>query len=805
MATRDGLERFVFKAVSEHGLDKEEGVMDSFVANLRRILWRPTVLAVAGASAIVVSGEVGAQANQRLDSINVYGGVRAQGILQTPALTEVYYTSDAQGNAGPPLAGTHDLKSCQGTGPRGLYCLDVDGSASSVLRWANPDEVATATTEFTCANLGLTNCTSITVDLGGNVWVAGQRGTTYSLVKAVRTVGDAQVCVAAAADSNPAAWTKIAAGTYCYRDYASGRPRIYALSMIDGKAAGVFHGYGPGVLALEDPAPGIAMFYQDTAPTPPLSTNAPIVIYNKFGTSLQTGEVLRGLTLLQLPSANPVRNFAMVVSSDGDVLGYELGANKAFDTGFRLNSTTLAATEGPSCAAAATGGQFDLRASQRTRRTYFASGTCVAGYDPTFTTNKNLPVVFQTASKSFGLAADATLAGVAVSPGIEIDFVRDGCTGPPPGCTLIPDGTDNNTEVGASLAQIQLATSASGWVYYLVDGFLDCRYVATPRPAVCANGVINPDGSIDNLGTGNPTMQYLRVDLQMPDEIKQAFPGGLPPMLLQPDYAAPEPYTFGAIFGIPEEGLTYRDTFDGSFDIGDLIGKSFGCGGTQLPANSQVPPGPDIVVNISEQAPTVGAYGVLHPVNGPPSIGTSQWVSMLLNDACTNPTSLAGTRGSGFFYGLVLSPKFKNQAGTKWLWPDSAYALVLRSLFRDFTDHLYTYACQNLDAPAGSPAPWSETTCYQLQKDWPVVLDKGEKCVDASDQPKNSSGKEACSSFETQFEPFKLQVANAPLQFGAPDPWNRVGEAKARMIVLSYMYYEQFKKSLKQNGFVNPN
>jgi len=781
--------------------------MDSFVAILRRTLLRPSVLGVAAVAAFCATGAVSAQnVNQRLDSINVFGGARVQGIVQTPELTEVYYTSNTDGSAGPPLAGTHDLKSCQGAGPRGLYCLDVDGTASSVLRWANPDEVTTAATEFTCAHLGLTNCTSITVDLGGNVWVAGQRGATYSLVKAVRTVGDAQVCVAAAADSNPGAWTKTAAGTYCYRDYASGRPRIYALSMIDGKAAGLFHGYGPGVLALEDPAPGIAMFYQDTAPTPPLATNAPIVIYDKFGTSLQTGEVLRGLTLLQLASANPVRNFAMVVSSHGDVLGYELGANKAFETGFRLDSTTLAATTGPSCAAAATGGQFDLRASQRTRRVYFASGTCVAGYDPVLTNKQNQPVVFQAASKSFGLAADATLAGVAVSPGIEIDFVRDGCTGPPPGCTLVPDGTDTNGFVAASLAQIQLATSASGWVYYLVDGFLDCRYVAKPRPAVCANGVINPDGSIDgDLGTGNPTLQYLRVDLQMPDEIKQAFPGGLPPMLLQPDYAAPEPYTFSAIFGIPEEGLTYRDTFDGSFDVGDLIGKTFGCGGTQLPANSQVPPGLDIVVNISEQAPTVGAYGVLHPANGPPSIGTSQWVSMLLNDACTNPTSLAGTRGSGFFYGLVLSPKFKNLAGTKWLWPDSAYALLLRSLARDFNDHLYTYACQNLDAPAGSFAPFSAATCYQLQKDWPVVLDKLTKCVDASDQPKNSSGKEACGSFETQFEPFKLQVANASLQLGAPDPWNRVGETKARMIVLSYMYYEQFLKSLKKNGFANPN
>ena len=40
--------------------------------------------------------------------------------------------------------------------------------------------------------------------------------------------------------------------------------------------------------------------------------------------------------------------------------------------------------------------------------------------------------------------------------------------------------------------------------------------------------------------------------------------------------------------------------------------------------------------------------------------------------------------------------------------------------------------------------------------------------------------------------------------FGS-DPNNRVGELKGRFNVLSYMYYQQFKPSIKDRGFTNPN
>ena len=66
----------------------------------------------------------------------------------------------------------------------------------------------------------------------------------------------------------------------------------------------------------------------------------------------------------------------------------------------------------------------------------------------------------------------------------------------------------------------------------------------------------------------------------------------------------------------------------------------------------------------------------------------------------------------------------------------------------------------------------------------------------------------SCTSFETQFESYKvLALADAEVLKNADssDRYNRVGEFLARTMVLSYVYYEQFKRSIKAGGFVDPN
>jgi hypothetical protein len=797
--------------------------MGSRVAIPGRSLLHPSVLAVvftvvtlcatspAVAQAVVV--------DQRLDSLTVFGragaAAKARGIVQTPVLEQVYYSADPLvPTVEIPLQGTHAFRSCQNTGPRGLYCLDHDKGtgAATVLRWPDPDRNPLPQAEFACADLGLSDCTALAVNLAGHVFVAGRQksghsksgSTSDSLYKLVERAGNPLACPGEVDAEPGAAWITVGSGKYCARAYATKRPRILQLVMVDGAQADGFQGQGPGVLALEDG--GQVAFYADRQPLA-----APVVHADasKWSYVLDKKESLQGISLLQVSTADPVRNFILATSSSGRVLGYEIpwsGSRKPFHTGLTLNWKTLAVTApevgAPSCSASE---PFDVATSARTSRTYFSAGTCVAGFDPVVDSHVNakVPVTF---TKGFGVGVEAgfTLAGVVVSPGVEIDFIRDGCIDPlPGGCNLIATDNNGNQVPAAKFAGIGLGSDASGWVMYQVTGIPDCRYL-DPKPAICTPATI-----VDPTESGDPTRQYLNVTPLMPAEIARAVT--LPArMLVQPDYHARPtspgraPYTFDALFGIPETGLVYRGTFDAIFDIADLMGSALGCGGGQLPANATSAPSWDVVVNISELAPTVGGpIASTFPAGSPPAVVPREFVSMLLDVDCTNPTRLAGTRGSGFFYGLQRAPQARSTQG--WIWHDSTFAILLRSLARDFDANLYTYTCANLDAPAGSPAPVSAATCKDLQKDWVVTYPKLLKCAAATDKPKQSSGSEQCNAFETQFAKFKRKVQAVTLQLGAPDPQNRVGELKARLAVLEYVYFTQFKTSLKPGGFTNPN
>ena len=788
--------------------------MDSFIAVAHRSLLRRAAFVMVTVAALCAAGPAGAQTqtvDQRLDSVTVFGQAgatgKARGVVQTPMLEQVYYSANPlTPNVEIPLQGTHTLRACQNTGTRGLYCLDYDPdtAASVVLRWQNPDKAPMPATEVSCDDLGLVDCTAMTVNLAGHIFLAGQQtandATSWVLVKLTERI--AGNCPGEDDAETDVTWD-LSSGDYCGRAYATGRPKIVDVVMVDGTLANGFDGQGPGVLALE--GTNQIAFYADRQPLA-----APVVYLatQDFNGVLSNGEVLQGLSLLQAPLAggNP-RNFLMTTTSLGRVMGFETGGRKVFYTGLTLSSTTLAVTDpaagGTSCTAVA---PFDLSTSARTRRTFFSSGNCVAGYDPVIASNVNakVPVTF-TKRFSLGVESSLALSGVAVSPGIEIDFIRDRCIDPlPGGCNLI--GTDDNSNdiPAAKFARIQLGNDASGWVMYQVTGIPDCRYL-DPKPAICTPGTI-----VDPTNSGDPTKQYLNVTPLMPPEITQAVT--LPTqMLLQPDYQARPTspgraaYTFDALFGIPEFGLSYRDTFDGLFDVFDLMGSALGCGGGTLGANAKSAPAWDAIVNISELAPTVGGpVAKAFPEGNPPQVVPREFVSMLLNADCTNPTKLAGTRGSGFFYGLQRAPQAKDAQGN-WIWYDSTFAILMRSLARDFDANLYTYTCRNLDDPDGTLAPVSAADCYQLQKDWVVTYDKLKKCVNATDQPKNSSGSEACSSFETQWAAFRTEVDGVTLQPGALDPQNRSGELWARWLVMDYVYRTQFKTSLKRGGFTNPN
>ena len=760
-----------------------------------------THLRIAAMSAMAVAGVcIGAASHaqsvdQTLDRFDVYGAATALGFEKSPTtpggdavLHTIGYTV-----ANGPLLGMHSLQACQGTGTRGVFCLDKDSSTATpvyrILRWSNPDKVQTPATTINCADLGMSACSSMTVDLGGSIYVAGTKTgfTTYSLFKLVEKQPTA-FC--------PTGWNTIpnTAG-YCSIEIVSGRQRLYDLSMIDGES-GNFFNYGPGVLALEATSSPRAVILRDAG------AGGTVVLNDKWG--LKNGELLQGATLLQIFTSTSTRNFIMVTTSFGRALGYEVpwaGNSSAFDTNLNLAALTPCAPASP----------YKLRTSARTKRTFFTGGTCVVAYDPVMGGKNQPPVSFPTLAldpgqtvSDYPQTTSFTLdVGVSVSPGIDIDFVRDGCT-LSTGCTILNDGSDANAYQKARLAGIQLADySIAGWVVFQVRNIPDCRYLKylNQAPAICNQaGVIVAPG-----GTTDPSKQYENIAPLMPPEVTGAFPGGLPQMLLGPDYrgranSGPtrSPYTFDALFGVPEPGLTYRRTFDVVFDIEDLLGSGAtnrnDCGGGQLPANGTSPPEWNVLVNLSELAPTNG---------GPVGLPTREYVSVLLNKACVNPTYGAGGRGSAFIYGLELAPKM-SPSNTLY-WPDSSFALLMRSLTKDYNDFLYTYACQDLDTTSGLP-PLSAAQCDRLKLEWGVAYDKATRCFDATDQPKTSAGYQNCGAFETQWRGYIETVAatqTAPLN--GPDPYNRVGELQSRTDNVGYMYYFLFKTSIKPRGFLDPN
>jgi len=791
--------------------------MRSVLENLSLAQFR-TCSMILAALAMALGGGVRAQTvDQVLDSIVVSGPTSVQGVVQSPKIEPLYYTSNDAGVASTPLSGATALDDCQNIGTVGLFCLGLTTSGRAVVLWNNPDRVAAPTTVIPCTSLGLSSCTAMTAGLSGSVFVAGvKQGTTaYALAKVTPKAQRGGTC--------SAPWAEVANATsYCYRQGFSGRPRIYDLMTVDGPLDDAFLGQGAGVLALEDAAPGQITFYPDREQVSPVS---PVVLVakNRWGTLLGTKETVQELTLIQSTAVNAPLNYFIVSTSTGKVLGYEIDwslRGRAFNTNLTLSASSLASTvPGPGTCAVPAGATYDLRASARTQRTFFVAGTCVAAYEPVFT--GSAPVTFPT--KSFGIATEFTVTNVTVSPGLEVDFIRDGCIRGGPGCNVIMNGTEVAARLYDLVLDPQVATARiSGWLVYQITGLPDCR-VVSGTPAICTGAVYKPQGT-----TNDPTKWYLNITKLLPPEITDTVPvctpqnglqppGCLPPMWLQPEYRArksiPVPantpprgdYTFDALFGIPERGLIYRDTFDADFDIGDLFAyppAKLGCGmhdPARPPLTGGEAPPWDVVVNISELAPSVGG----------PGLEPKEYVGVLVNSGCSNPTNLTGARGSAFLYGLERAP---NVAGVPDRWFDSTFALLMRTLARDYDETLYKYVCAAGDADpnvlGSNLAPINATSCYNIKKDWVVTYDKLLKCVGATDQPKTSSGSEACTSFRRQFEAYKavaLIDATALKDPAASDRFNRVGEFLARTIGLSYIYYYQFEPSIKENGFDDPN
>jgi hypothetical protein len=785
------------------------------------------LIAIGGAaSASVAYGQatIGETA-QTLDRVDIIYSNDADNIfIDTEEANRPWKSEDYQ------ISGT-SFTQCQNTAARGIYCLD----GNTVKRFPNPsDTPAQSISLFDCSNSAFrfnnrAACDTLTVDITGTIWLAAAKGQRFSLFKVIQTN--------TAPDSSWIRFTTTA-GTFFTREYATGRPQLKDLAVIDGDVAAAFplsNGVG-GVIAVEQKAE-VTFFPDIPGATPILLGDATTWGLTRDSRGKLTEEV-QSATLLQTyipptpgvtPADDVTRNWLLITTSAGRLVSREIPWNAPLPPITNHTVASLAASPAVATACGQTA-FYDIQTSVKSRSIYVTDRrgcralALTTNIDGDFTKSTPLtvyaPVVIASTSPLSGQATlQAPPEGVSIAPGIALSMAKD-CPKPPEGspptvCPLVGDGdaTDGETVPAASMSNVQLYDgSPDGLFVFQIKNIPDCRYfntLSSPPPGAClaSNVMFKADGSSVTYGaTGNvpdPHKVFLNVRPLLPLEVTRAK--ALPlKMLLSPRYKALKgTNTFDALFGIAENGVRFKETFEANFDLVDLLGEGIklGCGGEDLPSrliDTTAGPQWDIVVTISEDFTTVGGL----------TNGGRQHTDMLVNSDGCDPTDppAAGTRWSMFAYGLRMAPDLDvvTTTGTTVRYSDSVLAKLTLSLFKDLGETIDTYACLNND-PGGAGEPVSADTCTTLKANWFNTNDKLTKCVESSTQPLNSTEIRTCNAFEVQYAPFAALVNGLVKSPTASDPANRVGELKARLEVFRYVYDSQFKPSIPADtGFNDP-
>ena len=310
--------------------------------------------------------------------------------------------------------------------------------------------------------------------------------------------------------------------------------------------------------------------------------------------------------------------------------------------------------------------------------------------------------------------------------------------------------------------------------------------------------------------------KFLNVYPLLPELIrKQLTADDATELLISPMYSAQatsDPatlYTFEAFFGRTEPGVYFRDNFEITVDVGDLVGSKLGCG------QDDTAPKPDILwdimTTISERYPVASqaaASGTFQTATAPASPAT-RFVDMLVNTSCENPTAGAGTRWSLYPYNLEINPTgFKPNGLLAANAPSGAdvYALLLRSLYYDLRFALDSTARTNVPQDgnaAGTTTPLSTSDGNTLSASWLNGDDKLTKCIEASYGQQNATETGPARHLSQSTVRFRSEPDRS--RSCGSDPANRVGELKARLEVFRHVLRSQFLPSIPADtGFNDP-
>jgi hypothetical protein len=455
---------------------------------------------------------------------------------------------------------------------------------------------------------------------------------------------------------------------------------------------------------------------------------------------------------------------------------------------------------------------YSVRASSTTNLVYVTdSEYCeVTALEASRDTDGALTLTLATGMQSTYSTRDLTaVTGVTVAPGNTIDLST--CSDPNVPCALV---VDENGDPAASLVGVKLVdTAISGLTLFQVEGMPDCRYApfdclafippVDPAPATAAEavsaliaaGVIVPLklGVGDNRdATTNPGAQRLNITPLLPVEITELFPDQLPSMLL-PHYVRGQGingFVFGGFFGVTEDGVVFRDTFEGRYDVAALVGSSLGCADDLGSLNW------DVVGTVSERwlsaedpysmAGPLRLMSIINSGCGSSRTRDNNWSFKPYNlepTPCTFNPDLAGIWSDD---GICALP------GTMEEPDDAVYAKMLLVMADDYVRTLDQMACA--DADGNGVAPLGSAACLQIQGNVANMIDKLHKCWDATQQPKQSSGDQNCQAFDSQLANLQQLLDQTPVI--DPDYANRVGELKARAATMRHVFETRFVPSL---------
>ncbi|MBT8090268.1 MAG: hypothetical protein KJO01_08685 [Gammaproteobacteria bacterium] len=731
-----------------------------------------------------------------------------------PARMADFFNTGVSGN---------DFRACKLTALDGLYCLD----GKVVKRWPTTFDDPLLMSDdpqtiIDCNDSALDldtrkadTCTALTVDLSGTIWLAGKnkKGPTFVLYRIVEQEGGSCPDGIELTLTQPPQPPQSGDTVYCAEQVASDKPLLIDLNSIDGDVAEAFP-LGKGVLYLE--ARKTTVFQPDDG------SSSTIIASGRKGWGLNGNEQIQSIALWQSPDGT--ENQVLATTDRGRVLAVAVDQNG--DAGPPSEAFNVVTGRGNRDAQDPVASQCDfvndpfysVRTSSKSGLVYVTdrlycevlaleddpamSGFSLINAQEPVTVGSPTPTRDLTLSTADG-AGSFPPEGSTVAPGIGIDL--NDCAGL---CTLI---TADNGAAAASLANVTLLNpdGPSGLTLFQIKNIPDCRYV--PAACVALLGTADLSGvviSLDPSDPANPAAQRLNITPLLPTEITDLFEdiGGLPDMFMSRLTRGQQAngFTFEAFFGRTEEGVVFRSTFDGEFDVLALADAELGCQST-FPAETPVEDILlwDTVTTVSERF--IGTNG--------------ERVDTLINVDCGSSKTIDG-RWSLKPYNTEITPCTWTDDPMVWdsdgfcrlddpnpgdyaeTVDDAVFAKLLLALYDDFGEALDQLACVNVDVAGPADPPLSPGVCSTAQAQWANGLDKLEKCWDATQQPKQSSGNQNCQSFVSQFDGLRSTIL-AATPFG-PDPANRVGELVARLAVIDHVYEDRFVPSIPAGGFVEP-